>query len=574
MHTQRTIPRSEHPRPQFQREHWCSLNGVWQFEIDQSLSGEDQCFYNRESFNDRIIVPFCPESKLSGLAYTDFMNAVWYQRDFWLSDDWLRNRRVLLHIDACDYETKVYINRKCVGVHRGGYCGFTFDITQYVRVGSNVICVYAKDDVRSPLVPRGKQSELYASHGCDYTRTTGIWQSVWLESTPIAYIESAQYDGDIQNGTIYVRANCQYGDKKHFTVNAFYDGRCVGTAGATVCGNYVSVTVPLSEIHLWNVGKPELYELELILEEDRVCSYFGLRSLAYVNGVLEINGKPIFQRLVLDQGYYPDGIYTAPSDDELKADITRSLACGFNGARLHQKVFEPRFLYHCDRMGYIVWGEYGSWGIDYNNDSAWLSFIDEWMEVLKRDYNHPAIIGWCPLNETTSQQNERALRMVYDVTKLYDAIRPVIDTSGYNHVPESFTDVVDVHYYEQDAEKFKSFIKKVERGRPVRIPLNHNGAKGVITFISEYGGIWWSATDTEGFGYGTRPASETEFIERYRRLTEAMLESPAISAFCYTQLTDIEQERNGLYTYDRKPKFDVEIFRKINSQKAAVEDNA
>ena len=286
-----------------------------------------------------------------------------------------------------------------------------------------------------------------------------------------------------------------------------------------------------------------------------------------------INEKPVFQRLVLDQGFYPDGIYTAESEEELVRDIELSLAAGFNGARLHQKVFEPEFLYHCDRLGYIVWGEHANWGIDYKNAVAVENFTNEWIEIVERDFNHPSIVGWCPFNETWEYEEinlpDRVLELNYRITKQLDPTRPCIDTSGNYH---AMTDIYDTHNYEQDVEKFTQMVKTQEiTGKIYDSFAGRQNYNGEATFISEYGGIRWILGSEEGWGYGNAPKTEDEFIERYKGLTDALLDAPDMFGFCYTQLYDVEQEKNGLYTYERKPKFDMEIFKKINSRKAASE---
>jgi beta-galactosidase/beta-glucuronidase len=256
----------------------------------------------------------------------------------------------------------------------------------------------------------------------------------------------------------------------------------------------------------------------------------------------------------------------------LRRDIELSMAMGFNGARLHQKVFEPRFLYWADRMGYLTWGEYANWGLDYSDPSALERVLTEWIEVLERDFNHPSIVGWCPFNETEPTQNPELLRMTYRVTKAIDITRPVIDTSGYIHVE---TDIYDCHNYEQDPRKFAAAFESFKHTDSVyRNFVKYDAAyRGQPYFCSEFGGIWWNPgqMDTKSWGYGDRPKTEQQFIKRYTGLVEALLSHPNMFAFCYTQLTDVEQEVNGLYTYDRRPKFNPEILHKINAQRAAIE---
>ena len=566
------MQRMEHPKPQFERASWQNLNGEWEFTFDKSDSGEARGLFGMDTpYDKKIILPFCPESKLSGIGFVDFMAAVWYRRKFTLTQEQVQNR-VVLHFGAVDYTATVEVNGKRVGMHEGGYSSFCFDITAFVQAGENTIIVRAQDDTRPWLRPTGKQSKEYASFGCFYTRTTGIWQTVWLEFTPKAYIESVKYYPDANSGTITFLAKvCGKGDLK---VEASYQGKPMGEAVTRVNGGVATLTITLKEKHLWEVGNGRLYDLKWTFNQDEVKSYFGLRSVALDGYKFLLNGKSVFQRLILDQGFYPDGIYTAPSDAELEADIDRSLAMGFNGARLHEKIFEERFLYHCDKKGYIVWGEFPDWGAD------WMKGIQggcrEWIEEIERDFNHPAIVGWCPLNERWEKEANEYCKTPYAITKAIDPTRPCIDASGGIHVQ---TDIYDIHDYEQNPEIFaKSYApEKVLDGSFFDwIKDKHTPSKSVYKigqpfFVSEYGGIRWTENQ-DGWGYGDAPKTEAEFLARLKGLTDAILDNPYICALCYTQLTDVEQEQNGLYTYDRKPKFACEKIYPIFSRKAAIEE--
>ena len=281
----------------------------------------------------------------------------------------------------------------------------------------------------------------------------------------------------------------------------------------------------------------------------------------------------MFQRLVLDQGFYPDGIYTAPDDAELIADIDRSVAMGFNGARLHEKIFEERFLYHCDRKGYIVWGEFPDWGLDPSNRDVLYNTLPEWIEEVRRDRNHPAIVGWCPFNETwdyAGRQRDGSLQeLTYEVTKAIDPTRPCLDVSGNYHAGKS--DIYDVHCYDQDPKSFAARYATLPQSVDDTCGNHRQKYDGERPFfVSEYGGIRWS-NDRNGWGYGDAPKTEEEFLERLKGLTDALLDNPYIFGFCYTQLTDVEQEQNGLYTYDRTPKFPPEQIAAIFSAPAVIE---
>ena len=573
-HSEENAPRQEHPKPQMRRQNWQNLNGEWDFAFDFGCSGVERKFYERDGLYRKIRVPFCPESELSGIGYKDFIPAAWYQRKVELTAA-QRKGRVRLHFGAVDYGCRLWVNGREAGHHTGGYVSFCFDITDYVKDGENVLTLSVRDDLRDGRQCRGKQSGVFYSVGCDYTRTTGIWQTVWLEFVPEAYMKKVYYYPNIGEGTITIRALTE--GEGVLTAEAFYEGVSCGRAETKVCAGNGILTIALSRLHLWEPGQGRLYDLKLSFGEDRVDSYFGMREIRIQGEKVLINGRSVFQRLVLDQGFYPDGIYTAPSDEALQRDIRLSMAAGFNGARLHQKIFEERFLYHCDRAGYLVWGEQGNWGLDYSRPDGLKCFLPEWMEALDRDFNHPAIVGWCPFNETWDYQGRRQdndlLAIVYRMTKLFDTTRPCIDTSGNYHV---VTDIYDMHDYEQDPKVFAASYREFAEGAPLkdRYEDRQVPVPGIPVFISEYGGIKW---DVEGcladsWGYGEGPKTEEEYIERYRGLTDALLDNPHMFGFCYTQLYDVEQEVNGLYTYDRKPKMDMEIFRKINTRKAAIEE--
>ena len=585
------IPRAEHPNPQWERETWKNLNGPWEFEFDFGCSAVERRLWEKERFDREILVPFCPESRLSGIGYTDFINGVAYRRNFELSQEELSGR-VLLHFGAVDYEASVYVNGTLVGSHKGGYTSFCFDITKHVAPGPNTLFVAVKDDVRSGLQPKGKQAHLYASSGCDYTRTTGIWQTVWLEFVPERHIQSAKYYPDPANGKVTVTGLVQ--GQGTLQLTALWEDKPVGEAALSVEDGFFTAQLDLSETHLWEPGKGGLYTLLLTFGEDRVKSYFGLRTAKFQGRKFLLNGKSLFQRFVLDQGFYPDGIYTAPTEEDLVKDIQLSFAAGFNGARLHEKVFEARFLYHCDRLGYLVWGEYPNWGLDHAHPLSTETYLNQWSEAVERDFNHPAIIGWCPFNETWGYREEREknalLSSLYKLTKRLDPTRPCIDSSGNYRI---LSEVYDIHDYDQDTQSFQArwdgltdriretggvipaedpFFNSAPEGPSGRAPFFNQPYDNQPIFVSECGGIRWPDDTVEGWGYGNAPATPEEFFARYKGLTEALLNNPEIFGFCYTQLYDVEQEVNGLYTYGRAQKFDISLIQKINQQKAAIED--
>lgn len=364
----------------------------------------------------------------------------------------------------------------------------------------------------------------------------------------------------------------------------------------------LTLQIPAGRVRLWDTTDPHLYDvlLELIDADGNVVdtadSYAGLRSVSINGKAILINGRHVFQRLVLDQGYWPESLMTAPSNEALVRDIELSIAAGFNGARLHQKVFEERFLYHADRLGYLVWGEFGDWGSgvgDTGNDNQQptASYVAQWLEAVERDYSHPSIIGWCPLNETHQLLHDRitqlddVTRAMFLATKAADTTRPVLDASGYSHrVPE--TDVWDSHNYEQDPTEFAKQMADLVGEKPYGNVGGHGGRPisqpyaGQPYFCSEFGGIWWNAEaaaagksgrSEDSWGYGQRVADEEEFYTRFAGLVDALLDNPLMFGYCYTQLTDVFQEENGIYRFDRSSKLDVPRIQKIQVRQAAYE---
>jgi beta-galactosidase/beta-glucuronidase len=589
------VPRPEHPRPTCVRPSWLSLNGRWEFEIDQGDSGLERGLRDRP-LTSGITVPFAPESAASGVHVTDFLEAVWYARTVEIPAEWAGSR-VLLHFGAVDHDATVWADGAEVVRHRGGFSPFTADLGD--RAGRTVrIVVRARDTHHGPQA-RGKQATTYANHTCVYTRTTGIWQTVWLEAVPEVHVRRVRVTPNLAAGTLAVEAPVTANRPGHRLVVELSDDEGP-VAGAEARADLdltpsVQLTVPAERLRPWSPEDPHLYDLRVALVDaaggtvDEVTSYAGIRSVAIDGRALRLNGRPVFQRLVLDQGYWPETLMTAPSDEALVRDIELAMAAGFNGARLHQKVFEERFLYHADRLGYLVWGEFGDWGARVGDEQQpTASFVTQWLEVLQRDHNHPAILGWCPLNETTEALHDRitvlddVTRAMFLATKLADPTRPVLDASGYSHrVPE--TDVYDSHNYEQDPTLFAEQIggiadgrpyTNLHDGRPISLPYT-----GQPYFVSEFGGIWWDpdAADADGenrnesWGYGTRVRDEAAFHERFAGLTGALLADPEMFGYCYTQLTDLMQERNGIYRFDRSTKLDVESVRKAQLRPAAYE---
>jgi beta-galactosidase/beta-glucuronidase len=627
-----SIPRSEYPRPQFVREDWLCLNGPWQFEIDSADSGVGRGLVDQE-LEREILVPFCPESELSGIGESGFMEAVWYRRSVRIPAEWV-GRRLLLHFQAVDHDATVWVDGAEVVRHRGGWTQFTADLGVVSAPAEITIVVRARDPKQGSQA-RGKQSDRLENYGCLYTRTTGIWQTVWLEPVSESYMLRPRITPDVSEGAFVIEVGLR-GRKRGLLVRARLSDPSgeVATVESRAEPDFsVRLVVPVASERrrLWSPADPFLYDLQLELLDgdgrvvDSARSYAGLRSVSIDGKAVLLNGEPVFQRLVLDQGYYPDGVLTAPSEEALVRDIELSLVAGFNGARLHQKVFEERFLHHCDRLGYLVWGEFGSWGTTGDGVSGESkptpSFVTQWLEALERDYSHPAIVGWCPLNETVQPLGDRittlddVTRGMFLATKAIDQTRPVLDASGWSHrVAEA--DVYDGHNYEQDVAKFAAALDGLPRGAPfldidwLAAELSHEQAlarlreddrlsqrfadreptreealsalfprwsipyRGQPYFCSEFGGTFWNpdaGEDEASWGYGDRPATLEEFYGRFEALVSVLLDNKHVFGYCYTQLTDVYQEQNGIYRFDRTPKFDLARIRAAQARPASIE---
>ncbi|NLF30347.1 MAG: beta-galactosidase [Planctomycetes bacterium] len=587
-------PRSEYPRPQFVRPQWLCLNGTWQFEIDAGDSGLERGLRDRE-LAGTITVPFCPESALSGVGHVDFMNAVWYRKVVEIPAAW-DGREVLLHFGAVDYETTVWVNGSERARHRGGFTPFTCTLAGAAGPGQTATIVVRARDGRGEAKAGGKQSVAYANSGCHYTRTTGIWQTVWLEPVPAVRFGRPRITPDVPGRRFRLELPLE-GPRAGCRIRATLSDAAGAIARAEVPADQaftpqLDLAVPADRLKLWGPGEGHLYDIALELVDaggavvDAASTYAGMRSIVIDGMAVRINGGSVFQRLVLDQGYYPDGIMTAPTDEALRRDIELSLAAGFNGARLHQKVFEERFLYHADRMGYLVWGEFGDWGCSCRWNGAsieqlsrhdpMVSMMGQWAEALQRDYSHPCIVGWCPLNETHAAIGDRMdmlddlTRGLFLVTKNADRSRPVLDASGYAH-RVARADVWDSHDYSQDVEQFRRRQGGIGAGEPFYNSREISVAYGGQPyFCSEFGGIRWT-DQPDGWGYGEAPATIEEFYARFEGLCAALLDDAAVFGYCYTQLTDVFQEQNGLYRFDRTAKFDLPRLRAAQGRTAAIE---
>lgn len=573
------VPRAEYPQPQFEREQWMTLNGPWEFEFDDANAGLNQKWQEgAKTFTKKITVPYAFESKLSGIGDTTFHPWVWYRRAVTLPQGW-NGKRVLLQFGAVDYQAMVWVNGAYLGSHEGGNVPFRFDITPHLKAGANVITVRAEDVPTDEFLPRGKQYWLPKSRGIFYTRTSGIWQPVWLETVGDNHLASVRITAGME-GTAKFDARLAR-NEAGLELRAVVEATTVTASTTMEPVQGLSYTDPTPR--LWSPENPNLYNVTFELRRggqviDRVKSYFGFRTVAMGSDTLLLNRRPLFLRTVLDQGYWPDGILTPPTDEAIRYDIRMMKEMGFNGARKHQKIEDPRFLYWADKMGLLVTGEMAN-AVKYDEVYA-ARFTREWIEAVERDYNHPSLIMWIPINESWGVNNledprqQQHLISLYALTKSLDATRPVIDNDGWEHTDH--TDLTSLHDYARTGKMMTEKYAKVSRAKGSLIPDNGRPAmipgfayNGTPYWMSEFGGVAYlppgMEASAEAWGYSGVERNEAAAKARIAELFEAASKLPFNAGYCYTQLTDVEQEINGLMTYDRKPKFDVKLIKEWNS---------
>jgi beta-galactosidase/beta-glucuronidase len=574
-----SVPRPEYPQPQFQRAEWRNLNGEWQFEFDDANVGRIP-----KSFTRKIVVPYAFETKLSGIGDTSFHPYVWYRRELPIPAAW-RDRHVLLHFGAVDYRARVWVNNQYVGEHEGGSTPFHFDITAQLNPSSpNTVTVQAWDPPTDRYIPRGKQYWLPKSKGIFYTRTSGIWQSVWLEATGANYLKRVKVEAGMDGVAKFSArlAHPQVG--LSLTGVILREGVEVGrftakTSELTTVEAAIAVRNPL----LWSTDAPNLYDVEYTLSNgaqklDEVRSYLGFRQVAIENGQFLLNRRPMLFRSVLDQGYWPDSTLTPPTEDAILFDLKTTKEMGFNGVRKHQKLEDPRYLYWADKLGLMVSSEMANAYL-YDDEYA-ARFTREWIEAMERDINHPSIVMWIPVNESwgvndlSDPRQQMHLKAMYTLTKSLDSTRPVIDNDGWEHT--DMTDLMGLHDYARTGEQLEAKYAGMRMEKGLAVPANGRNAmapgfayNGAPFFLSEFGGVAWVMPGTkmaeDAWGYAGLEKTEQLTIDRMMGLFRAAARFPASIGYCYTQLTDVEQEINGLLTYDRKLKFPMEKIREMNA---------
>lgn len=588
--------RTEYPRPQLQRKEWKSLNGEWNFAFDdQNIGMKEQWYHNAAALTKKINVPFAYQTELSGINDSSFHDVVWYQREFEVPGDW-NEKRIMLHFGAVDYYAKVFVNGQLVGENEGGHTPFSFDITHTVKDGRASVVVRAEDPSRDETIPRGKQFWKEEIESIWYTNTTGIWQPVWIEPVSDSAIEKLRMTPDLDQGDIEIELDVSpQAVNKTIEIKIEYKGKLISHDSFLLIETYLKRRMNVFGKHIFHTGfhhegmtwspeAPNLFNITFEIKEDQtiadsVVSYFGMRKIHTEDGMVYLNNKPYYQQLVLDQGYWREGLLTAPHDEDFKKDIELAKEMGFNGCRKHQKVEDPRFLYWADTLGYLVWGECAASA--FYSERAASRLTEEWTKIIDRDYNHPSIVAWVPLNESWGVQTIRSDRKqqhhsqaMYHHIHSMDGTRPVISNDGWE---QTVTDICAIHNYNHgtDEEKNKStaFKETLETketllsSQPAKRKIYANGFahQGEPIILTEFGGVGFEVGGDNGWGY-TSVKNEEEFVADYRRIMNAVYSSKALHGYCYTQLTDVEQEINGILSYDREPKCDLKLIREINTQ--------
>jgi beta-galactosidase/beta-glucuronidase len=592
-----------HPRPQLVRDSWVDLGGSWQFAYDDGDQGASEEWHCRsEPFESMIVVPFPPESQLSGIGDTGYHPVLWYRRRV-DPPSLPEGSRLLLHFGAVDYRASVWANGSLVGEHEGGQTPFTCDVTAALTAGDPddpddsasglTVVVRAEDQPLDVGQPRGKQDWEEAPHGVWYHRTSGIWQPVWLEVVPATHVTELHWTSDVAGARVRSEVRLNRTPVRPLSLRlvlATQDGEVLADHTAAMIGRVAHLDIAVPALRhqrhrqrlLWRPGSPTLVDVTVTVLDgatvvDEVRSYLGLRSVGVDGGHLVVNGRSVYLRGVLAQGYWPQSHLAAPDGSALRREVELILALGFNAVRLHQKVEDPRFLYWCDRLGLLVWGEMAN-AFTYDSEVAG-RVTREWLEVLRRDRSHPCIVTWVPHNESwgvedvaTEPAQRSFVTALYHLTKAVDPTRPVISNDGWEHTE---SDLLTLHDYAARGARLtrrygtpadvREFLRSGRiLGRKVLLgPTRHQGQPVMLT---EFGGVRFDPSGTDhGWGYSEVRSPES-FVQRVRELVGAVVDSTSITGFSYTQLTDTEQEQNGLLTADREPKAPVAALRRAVTQ--------
>lgn len=595
MNDLRSPLRSQHPRPTFVREQWHSLDGLWDFAFDDADAGLKEGWQSKVSdFPMQINVPFTYQTEKSGIGITEHHPVLWYHRAVDVPAH-EADQRVLLHFGAVDHSCKVFVNGQMVGQHKGGYIPFCFDITPFLKEKDNHVSLRVVD-TRDTAQPRGKQYWADGLMGCWYTPNSGIWQSVYLEVVGATALKAIYVTPNIDNYQARVEVNLDREPAEGMWLDyaLYFEGRLVRQLSSAVPMKRYELSLDMRDasrvdsVRLWSPEHPALYDLVVTLRQgdkqvDQVATYFGMRKVEALNGHVLLNNVPVYQRLILDQGYWPESLLTPPDADALKRDVEYIKAFGFNGVRKHQKIEDPRFYYWCDRLGLLCWGELPS-AYEFCADEV-EQFTQTMTAFIKRDYNHPSIITWVPLNESwgvreiwDNAQQQALSNALYHLCKALDPIRLVSGNDGWE---QTLTDIVAIHDYTATGENItrhfhdRSQVENTFADWRLSFAKGYEPGEGATHqepfLITEYGGIAMTIKGKQGalenmqtWGYHDKVESEEAFMERYRSVTDAIRALPYCRGYCYTQLTDVLQEVNGLLLPDRTPKIDPALFARYN----------
>ncbi len=588
-----------YPRPLMVREGWTDLCGVWRFAVDDDDRGLRERWQLRTDPYDRaIVVPFPPESAMSGVHDPAPHPVVWYRREVSVHGLTGGSDRLVLHLGAVDHRATVWVDGQCAGGHEGGHTPFSLDVTDLLTPGAPtfVVVVRAEDPVADPCQPRGKQTWLAEASGLHHPRTTGIWQPVWLERRPEVAVTHLTWTPDLPGARVGLAVELSRGPREpvRLTVVLRLGDEVLAEQSVRVVDAHLRFDVALPALAdgrqhsrlLWSPEHPTLLDAEVRLhagdaQVDRVTSYVGLRSTAAKDGVLLLNGRPYALRAVLAQGLWPASHLAAPSPQALRREVELVRELGFTGVRVHQKVEDPRFLHWCDRLGVVVWAEMPS--AYAFAPRAVQRLTAEWLEVLRRDASHPSIVAWVPLNESwgVPQAEDVAAQRSYAsalaaLTRAVDPTRPVVSNDGWEHVD---SDIVGIHDYSADPEDLarrygsrQEVDRLLAEGRPWRrrVSLPGQSDRGQPVVLSEFGGTSWGPADSpEAWGYST-VQDGTQFLARLEALFSAVRSAGPLAGSCYTQLTDTATETNGLLDAERRPKLPMAVLRAAVTGTAAV----
>jgi beta-galactosidase/beta-glucuronidase len=584
MEEQYEMMKNLYPRPDFLRSEWIDLTGEWKFNFDDLNTGEKQKWYISHEYSQKIIVPFVYQSELSGINTSDIHDVVWYEKNFNIEEKF-KEKNIIVKFGAVDFYTKVWINGIFVGEHTGGYSSFDLNITKYINYDEdNIITLRVEDDSYLMEQPRGKQMWTDKTFGCWYKRYTGIWQPVWIDIVDEIHVESFNITPDIDNRKVGVKVYLnKYSSPISVGIKITFKDQCISNLKFITDKRPIDVDVNIEHnmfewngIALWDCENPNLYDIEFTVYNnerpvDVVKSYFGMRKVSVYKNKIHINNVPFYQKLLLNQGYYDKGHITPKNDEAIINDIKYIKDLGFNGIRIHEKIESPRFLYWCDKMGLLVWEEMPSAYV-FSNRSIKL-LINEWQDIIERDYNHPCIIIWVTFNESwgvsnlLSDKSQQAyVKAAYNLTKAMDQTRLVVGNDGWEHTE---TDICTYHDYVKKGEELVEAYKDIDKfvnGVPAKLYPRYTFAdghkySGQPVIISEFGGI--SMANDSGWGYNDKVKDDNEFIDRIRSLVMAIKSLDYVCGYCFTQFTDVEQEQNGLMTMDRKFKIDPLLIKGI-----------